>query len=353
MAEDGAVDEDAQRPDRLVEHRRRADADILARKAAADIQQRGKRRAQHGALRKAKRIDDQRIDHGGDRRRNGRALHAQRGKAAQAEDQQRIEHDVGHHRAGRADKGDDNPLRALQQSRSGFGQRLEGIAERDDAQIPGRAGDGLRISGEHADHLFGDQQTAGHEQEAGCKRKDAHQAVCAVDTPVIARAEILRDEHGGAAGAAKEHDIEKPRPLARHAHGSQRKIAEPADHHGINERKGRKEQVLQRKRDGNGEHRPGEPCVLLRFHDDSGAVKNISVCCAPCQAHVILLFGKDLENRAVLRDERAVLHEKEHARRRGLEHLAHGAVLRIDDKRQLLAAAHMRARVLDPAQKTG
>lgn len=50
-----------------------------------------------------------------------------------------------------------------------------------------------------------------------------------------------------------------------------------------------------------------------------------------------------LENRAVLGDEWAVLHEEEHARDRRFEHLAHRTVARVDDEGQLFAAADMRA----------
>ena len=53
----------------------------------------------------------------------------------------------------------------------------------------------------------------------------------------------------------------------------------------------------------------------------------------------------------MLGDERAILNEEEHARGRGLEHFLHRAIQRADDEGQLLAAAHMRARMLHPAQQ--
>ena len=124
----------------------------------------------------------------------------------------------------------------------------------------------LRVLGEHTDDHFGNQQRAGHEYQARCQRKDAHQAVCTVNALAVARAEILRNEHRRAAGAAKEHDVEKPAPLACHAHCRQRQIAQAADHHGVNECEGGKQQVLQRERNGDGQHRPCEIHILFIHH---------------------------------------------------------------------------------------
>ena len=227
MPEDRAVYQNAQRPDRLIEHCRRTDAHIIAHKAAADIQHFFNRRTQHGLLCKAKGIDHSGVDDHSNRRGDRRARHAQRRKTAQAKDQQRIEHDVRGDGAGSADKGNDHALRALQKCCCGLGQRLEGIAYRNAAKIHRCRGNRLRILGEHADDGFGDQQRQRHEEQACRQRKHAHQAVCAVDTLVIAGAKILRDEHRSAAGAAKEHNIEEPRPFARHAHRRQRQIAQP------------------------------------------------------------------------------------------------------------------------------
>ena len=65
-----------------------------------------------------------------------------------------------------------------------------------------------------------------------------------------------------------------------------------------------------------------------------------------------LYTGKNLENRAVFGNERSVLHEEEHTRHRGFQHLTDRAVAGVDDKGELLSAADMCARKLDPAQKT-
>ena len=53
MAEDRTVYQNTQCPDRLIEHRRRADAHIVADKESADIQHLRKRRAKHRLFRKA------------------------------------------------------------------------------------------------------------------------------------------------------------------------------------------------------------------------------------------------------------------------------------------------------------
>ena len=66
---------------------------------------------------------------------------------------------------------------------------------------------------------------------------------------------------------------------------------------------------------------------------------------------IAIIVPPSRKNRAVLGDERAVLHEEEHARDRRFEHLAHRTVARVDDEGQLFAAADMRAREFDAAQK--
>ena len=264
MPVDRAVDEVAQRPDRLVEHRGRADPQVIAHKAQVEVEQLAQLRAHERVPGKRRAVDDRAVDDRRDGGGDGRALHAQRGEPEQAEDEHGVERDIGDDGAGRAGERNDDTLGALQQCAAGLGERLEGIAQRDNAQIGRGDAPGLPVAGEQADDGFGREHAGKKKDEGRGEHEEGHEAVGAVDTAFIVRAIELGDEDSGAAGEAEQRDVEEPRPLAGHADGGQRRIAEAADHEGIDQGERGEEQVLQRDGDGDGEHRAPEaagfPC---------------------------------------------------------------------------------------------
>ncbi len=113
----------------FVEHGGHADPRKIADKAARNAAKAAGPGAKQRFFRDARAVNYQRADDGGDQRRNGRALNAQRGKAAQAENQQRIEHDIYSDGYQRADKRDHDVAGALQQRAAAARERQKRIAD--------------------------------------------------------------------------------------------------------------------------------------------------------------------------------------------------------------------------------
>ena len=206
VAVDGAVEQVAQRPGAFVEHGGHADPRKIADKAARDADKAAPSCAEQRFFRDARAVNHQRADDGGDQRRDGRALNAQRGEAAQAENQQRIQHDVDRDGDQRADKRNHDAAGALQQCAAAARERQKRIADGDDAQIGRTQRDDLLIRGEQADDALRKEQRREHEQQGSRLRADGHQAVGAAHARVVARAVKLGDEHGRAAGKAEKDD---------------------------------------------------------------------------------------------------------------------------------------------------
>ena len=206
VAVDGAVEQVAQRPGAFVEHGRHADPREIADKAARDADKAAPPRAEQRFFRDARAVNHQRADDSGDQRRDGRALNAQRGEAAQAENQQRVQRDVDRDGDQRTDKRNHNAAGALQQRAAAARERQKRIADGDDAQIGRTQRDDLLIRGEQADDALRKEQRREHEQQGGRLRADGHQAVGAAHARIVARAVKLGDEHGRAAGKAEKDD---------------------------------------------------------------------------------------------------------------------------------------------------
>ena len=145
VAEDRAVQQVAQRPHALVEHGRHADLRKAADKTARNAGKAAWPCAKQRLFCDACAVNHQRTDDGGGQRSNGRALNAQRRKAAQAENQKRIERDIYSDGNQRADERDHHVAGALQQRAAAARERQKRIAERDDAQIGSAQRDGLLI----------------------------------------------------------------------------------------------------------------------------------------------------------------------------------------------------------------
>ena len=206
MTVDRAVHQVTQCPHGFVEHCRRADDGKIADEAAGDAVQRAQTRPQKRLFRQPCAVNDQRVDDGGNQRRNRRALYAQRGEAAQTEDEQRVEYDVHRNGNQRSGKRYHDVARALQQRAAAARQREERVADGDDAQIGRAQRNRFRIGGEQTNDRLRKQQSDEHEQRGRCLRADGHQAVCPMDARGIVRTVILRDEHGRAACKAKKDD---------------------------------------------------------------------------------------------------------------------------------------------------
>ena len=258
---DRLVDQRAQRPERFVGQRGQREQIVLLRKVLCPADERADGRAQYILALDRDEEQQERRNPRGNRRGDGRALYTH----LQGVDEQRVEHGV-HDDRNHADVQRQFDLFGGTQQRAEEVVETDGhIAEAGAAQINLAQRGDVRVARKDGQHDVRRKERHQREQERYAQRAYRRQTKALADAVNIAHAPILGDEHARARVEAEHDQIEQPRPLAGHADGRQRRIAQHADHDGIQQRERADEDVLNRNGHGQSQRIAPEVPVAQVF----------------------------------------------------------------------------------------
>mgnify|MGYP007134587110 CR=1 FL=1 len=254
----------AEGPQSLVRHDGQRPRAELAQLLPAEREQLPHGSDEYVFLKHGKQQDQHRPQPRRDARRDRRALNAELRQAERAEDQAVVRKGVGNGRHNGDIERQPDALRAAQDVGQQIRQRDGRIREADDPQIPAARVQHARVLIKKSHDPCRGRQRDGQKQQRHEQREHQPQPHDAPDPLVILDAPVLRDEYAHARAQAEVQQVAQPAPLRGHADGRERHVAEPRDHHRIDQLERARQHVLQR-------HRQRQP----RGHAPEGLIAQI------------------------------------------------------------------------------
>ena len=254
----------AEGPQSLVRHDGQRPRAELAQLLPAEREQLPHGSDEYVFLKHGKQQDQHRPQPRRDARRDRRTLHAELRQAERAEDQAVVGKRVGNGRDDRHIQRQPDALGPAQDVGQQIRQRDGRIREADDPQIPAARVQHARVLIKKSHDPCRGRQRDGQKQQRHEQREHQPQPHNAPDPLVILDAPVLRDEYAHARAQAEVQQVAQPAPLRGHADGRERHVAEPRDHHRIDQLERARQHVLQR-------HRQRQP----RGHAPEGLIAQI------------------------------------------------------------------------------